>query len=669
MPNVDLDTIPNTVEDLKLNGTNITSLKPLSRLEKLRVLKANGTKVSDLGGLNNLPFLEVLNVSSTLISELSPLTDSSSLRSLSFSNTRVSEIWPLINQTELLRLNCSRVPIRDLQPVVRLTKLKSLNCFHTKIANLQPLAELKNLESLNVFRTGIKDLIPLQKLYELRFLNLTSTQVFNLSPLANLPELSHLSLSYTPVSNLVALSGMSMLVSLDLFQTKVTDISPLRDLTRLEKLDLGRTRIPDFSSLVNLSSLIEGAKASPKKAGLFFLDCPMLENFLRELASEDNPKRTIEALSHVRNRQGLSPFADEGVAVSDWEDIDHYEDESSEDGMSDAGEDLPSGKVIPAQIQTALTFTSASEGPLALTFDSVEQIVDAEQAELYAFMRRQLVDVLEQIPTQERVQISGPIEEFIGQPNSWKEVRFKKVLWLCGNALRNTLSQHDAVNSDPDPHYAKLPPAVAEALRRPVETWNVVVLGDAILRELDARRLGPQEIQVAGDQLAAAEPIIAAAVSDRLVTSPDAASAIGAGLAGANAGTDNIHTRQAQELARGTVQNLVVQILRGAHRIAQDLQNPTSEEAKNFVKEYKSGIYKKLGEWTVTGSVAGVASVAAGTGTALYFYGLPFFEFVVTQGPWLKAYLAIAFESRQLVQVVDVITSIRARLVSSPEEE
>ena len=284
-------------------------------------------------------------------------------------------------------------------------------------------------------------------------------------------------------------------------------------------------------------------------------------------------------------------------------------------------------------------------------------------------MRDQLSDVLENVPSQERTQVTKKIEEFLEQPSDWEDVTFKKTLWLCGNALRNVLAQHDAVSADPDPHYAKLPPATAEILRQPIETWNVVVLGDPILRELDSQRLGPREQKSIKDQLDAAKPILDAAAADRGITTAGAAATIEVGLAAAEQSTDNIHTRQAQVLVRGTSQNLVVQILRGAYRIAQELQNPQSDEARHFAKEYKSGIYKKLGEWTVTGSVAAAsASVAVGTG-ALYYYGTPFFEFVVTQEPWLKAFLAVAFDNPQLTQIVDWVTALRAKLYTPPKSK
>jgi shikimate kinase len=342
--------------------------------------------------------------------------------------------------------------------------------------------------------------------------------------------------------------------------------------------------------------------------------------------------------------------------------IDYYEVPKSrqrEEELSKEKEQLkfilPIFETIPDQSTKAISFTSSEIGPLALVPDRPNDQIDPEQEQLYRRMRQQLAALTGTIPSQERAQVSSEIDDFLNQPSEWKEIRYKKVLWLCGNALRNVLAQHDIASLDADPHYAKLPPILAEALRRPIETWNVVVLGDPTLRELDSIRLGPNEAREGQDELLTAQQFIKAAADDPGIITSEAATALRAALAAAALPADTVHTRQAQELARGTTQNLVVQILRGGHRIASELQDPTSEESKTFAKEYKAGIYKEMASWTVRGAIAGAAATT-------YLYGVPFFEFVVTQGPWLKAYLVVAFQNPELVRIVDVITAIREKM-------
>ena len=68
-------------------------------------------------------------------------------------------------------------------------------------------------------------------------------------------------------------------------------------------------------------------------------------------------------------------------------------------------------------------------------------------------------------------------------------------------------------------------------------------------------------------------------------------------------------------------------------------------------------MYKKLGEWTITGSAVGVA----GGATAVYWYGIPFVEFVSLNASLLKAYLILAFQNPQLISVVDSIVQSWSR--------
>lgn len=261
-------------------------------------------------------------------------------------------------------------------------------------------------------------------------------------------------------------------------------------------------------------------------------------------------------------------------------------------------------------------------------------------------MRAQLMKLREDIPSQERTQIDDAIDDFLDQPTSWQAVEFKKALWLCGNALRNKLAQHDAVKDDPDPHYNKLPAGVAAALRKPVEAWNVFVVGDADLVELDAKRLGPQEQQTTIENINAARPIVDTAAIDRHITTEQAGHVLKASLNAASSQIDNINTKQAQYLAEGTSRNLVVQIVRRAYLFCQNLIDPQTDEGRAIVLEYKKGAAKAAGAATFGAAVVYGAPYAAS-----------FFEFVARNAEILKAYVAIALQNDQLRQVIDVLST------------
>jgi Leucine Rich repeats (2 copies)/Bacterial translation initiation factor IF-2 associated region len=599
------------------------------QLERARKSGADRLDLSMIGGLQKLP----------------PFGKTDGLRVINLSGTKIADLSSISALLRIEDLNISGTPVEDLSPVRELPAMLSINASGTQVSDLSPLSELKRLKRLQLSKAPITNLGSLSHQPYLQHIDISRTSVSDFSPLAEFMNLQILDLSDTQIKDLSPLTNLTRLQDLDIGGCKVSDLSPIAALTGLRRLNLNGTQVSDLLPIAKLASLAEGAKSSPRSQGIGFRDCPIVDIHLRAFADMDNPQRTIDVINYVQRRASQI-------------------ESDRKDNESDAA---PPAEVIPTQLKAAISFTSANSGPLDVLSDDIERAIDPEQAQLYGRMREQLSSMLEQVPGQERTQVTEPIEDFLREPAIWAEVKFKKLLWLCGNSLRNVLSQHDAVSSDPEFHYAKLPPATAEVLRRPVETWNIVVLGDPTLRELDAQRLGPQERQAAKDQIEAAKPILDAAADDRRITTTAAAATIKASLAAAEAPADNIHTQQAQALARGTSQNFVVQVMRGAYRTAQELQDPQSEEAKTFVKEYKAGAYKKLGEWTITGSVVAAGGAIAAAGTALYYASTPFFEFVVTQGPWLKAYLAIAFDNPQLVQIIDWMTGLRAKLLMPPK--
>jgi hypothetical protein len=335
------------------------------------------------------------------------------------------------------------------------------------------------------------------------------------------------------------------------------------------------------------------------------------------------------------------------------------EEAPSPDSKARPNSSLPPLFTLPEQDEKkAIAFRPSRRGPLELLPDSETDFLDPEQAQLYGRMRAQLMKLREDVPGQERTQIDDVINDFLDQPANWQAVEFKKVLWLCGNALRNKLAQHDAVKDDQDPHYNRLPTGVAAALRKPVETWNVFVLGDAELVELDSKRLGPQEQKTTVENINAAKPIVGPAATDRHITTERTGRVLAATLRAASSQIDNINTKQAQYLAEGTSRNLVVQIVRRAYLFCQTIIDPQTDEARALVLEYKKGIVK-----------------AAGTATfgAAIYYGAPyassFFEFVARNAETLKAYVAIALQNDQLRQVIDVIEYTKLSLNEKPFDD
>ncbi|MCA3584575.1 MAG: hypothetical protein IOC90_11520 [Methylocystis sp.] len=318
--------------------------------------------------------------------------------------------------------------------------------------------------------------------------------------------------------------------------------------------------------------------------------------------------------------------------------------------------ELPPESALPARLALGLSIVPTPAGPLGIAADP-EGETDPEQADLYGRLRRQLQRVGQDVPTQELGAVAALIDDFLDHPEGWPLVRFKKTLWVSGNQLRSILSRHDAVVNDRDPHPDKLPPACAAALRLPVETWNIVVLGDETLRQLDAKRLGPGERASEREKLQAAEPIVERATLDPAIILPEAAKSIGATVSAAKDPAAGVNGDQAVAVASATSQNVVVAVIRGAYKTAQQLSDPNSEEAKFAAKEFRGGAYKGLGDGSVK-LLIGTAAVGA------YAYGAVFLEFVAANATQLKIYAELALFNPQIVQMIDAMKAIRDRYLS-----
>jgi hypothetical protein len=327
---------------------------------------------------------------------------------------------------------------------------------------------------------------------------------------------------------------------------------------------------------------------------------------------------------------------------------------------------LPPISAIPDQDEKrAVTFRMSRRGSLDLQPDPAADAFDSEQSQLYLRIRSQLSKIKEDVPTQERQQVDEVIDDFLDQPPRWDLVEFKRVLWLSGNALRTCLDQHDAVSSSSEPHYNKLPPGIAAALRKSVEAWNVFVLGDADLAQFDAKRVGPQEHLAILANISAARPIIEVAAADRNITTERAGKVLAASLKSADVSDGNLNIKQAQDVAEGTSRNAIIQLVRQAYLTAQKVADPKTEEDKKLEVEYLRGVASGLGK-SVGSNIGNLtAAVVGGATAAAAVYAHPIFEFVAAHAGPLRAYFASVYQNDQMIQILNAIEIVRARIKSA----
>jgi hypothetical protein len=103
------------LEELRLDGNQITDLAPLGRLTNLRELYLVSNQITDLTPLSTLTNLRRLDVSSNQITDVRPLRRMTNLTWLGLRNNQISDLSPLRNLVRLERLDLNGNPIRLVQ--------------------------------------------------------------------------------------------------------------------------------------------------------------------------------------------------------------------------------------------------------------------------------------------------------------------------------------------------------------------------------------------------------------------------------------------------------------------------------------------------------------------------------------------------------------------------
>jgi hypothetical protein len=252
--------------------------------------------------LHHLITLDSLDISGRMaITSLDPVSKLTRLRILEFANTSVSNLEPLKDLLELTKINATNTKIPSVQPLSRLTKLSILTVDHTSVSDISPLTSLKNLTFIYADNTGLTlakanefmdenpHCLVISQTYEntqwwnelsqawkddlLHYFGFTGTPdkvqlqkiagteklvisedpgIISLQPVVNLSRLKELQISGTRVSSLEPLSRMAQLQVLRFPKNPVTQLNPLSPLANLRELDFSNTQVEDLMPIQNL---------------------------------------------------------------------------------------------------------------------------------------------------------------------------------------------------------------------------------------------------------------------------------------------------------------------------------------------------------------------------------------------------------------------------------
>ncbi|MGL5041938.1 MAG: leucine-rich repeat domain-containing protein [Culicoidibacterales bacterium] len=143
------------LEEITLNGQNITDVSDLAKLKKLRVVGMRGNNVQDLTPLASIKTLEELYLAENKITSIRDIATLKTLKVLDLDGNRIIDITPLSGLINLEKLYLGDNRIEDIEPLRYLSKLTSLFADGNRLTDVTVLKQAKKLTYVTLFEQVI----------------------------------------------------------------------------------------------------------------------------------------------------------------------------------------------------------------------------------------------------------------------------------------------------------------------------------------------------------------------------------------------------------------------------------------------------------------------------------------------------------------------------------
>lgn len=209
----------------------VSSITPAAKLGSLRSIKLNGTKVADLTPLSGLTGLEALDLTGAdFAPDLKWMAGLNQLTSIKIdAGKSLTSIEGLPKLPGLQSISiCSASPA-DLSPLLNLPALRKVELRSCVINDLTPLAKLENMEELDLYGTMVKDFSPLAQCPKLKKLTYYAAQKADFSTLGRLTQVENLQGGLTVLDDISWVTNLPNLRQFRVFAESITDYSPLAE--------------------------------------------------------------------------------------------------------------------------------------------------------------------------------------------------------------------------------------------------------------------------------------------------------------------------------------------------------------------------------------------------------------------------------------------------------
>ncbi len=164
----DLSSIADLVnlEELYLQGNEISSLETMPKFNKLRIISlANNKALTTLKGIEKLPALKELQVNKAAISDLRGVETLKNLRIVGLMMNKINDISVFKDLNNIEEITLSYNNISDLSAFANKPNLVNFTIYSNDITDISPLYGNKNMKIVGVRGRGD---IPCEQIYEIK---------------------------------------------------------------------------------------------------------------------------------------------------------------------------------------------------------------------------------------------------------------------------------------------------------------------------------------------------------------------------------------------------------------------------------------------------------------------------------------------------------------------
>ncbi|MDO5539295.1 MAG: protein kinase [Eubacteriales bacterium] len=233
---------------LVLDNQQIIDISPLKELP-LESVSLCGNPILDLAPLKGKETLEELRIEDTNVKSLTEVSGCKSLRKLGIACTVIEDLNPITHlQLEEVTM---LVPGEGAMEILAELPLKKL-IIHSWDGEIDEAAgQITSLESLTIYSYWHSTLEPLLGLTNLKELNLYGSGLSSLEGIGNFKELDSLGVGNTRISDLTPLEEAEKISNLYVENTAVMDFSVLKDLQELHRIKCDDIQLEEIRKIIS----------------------------------------------------------------------------------------------------------------------------------------------------------------------------------------------------------------------------------------------------------------------------------------------------------------------------------------------------------------------------------------------------------------------------------